>query len=385
MKSVIFILLIITFLSTIEGQTRTFYLENYCEGTVWFTMTSGAAPYATGFNKCSGSSGCVAGSTCGGNGICYWNNPEPTNGNYRLDAYGGTNSVVFPFNGQNTVWSGNIGGCLNGTCSADSNVCDTNGCGTFGGSPQTNAEFTLSATGVDFYDVEMINGFNLPVAVYPQTTNFNPANPYSCGSPGSPFALTNTANCSWNFNPPSVYFNWVLSGGSACTSNSDCSNGDFCGLSNNVGKNPRFALTCGTLVGYWTANQVCGIDMSFGEPFNCNQQLPSNGNDNLWDLYACAGGIPSCYGGNAGDNCCGCANWGSYDMFVPPQTAQCVSCNPTWMSDVFPTLVWLKRACPSLYTFPYDDMSSTFTCAQDSGSNNVVNYKIVWCPRDSTN
>jgi len=367
------------------AQTRTFYLENQCSNTVWFTMTSGAAPYAPGKTRCATNTDCVQGATCDtGNGICFWTIPTPANGNFRLDANGGTNSVVFPFTSQNTVWSGNIGGCLNGTCSASENVCDQSGCGTFGGSPQTNAEFTLSAKGIDFYDVEVINGFNLPVAVYPQAKSTN-TNPYFCGSPGSPIALTDTANCSWTFNIPSPYYNWVQAGGSACTSNSNCNSGQVCGVSNNVGQNPRFKLTCGILEGHWTANQICGICSTFGAPFDCSTNLPPpNSGNTLRDLYGCAGGIPSCYQNGASDNCCGCADWGKYGMFVPPETALCVNSNPNWMSDVFPGLVFFKSACPSVYTYPFDDMSSTFVCSDMQGSNNIVNYKIVWCPTEST-
>ena len=54
--------------------------------------------------------------------------------------------------------------------------------------------------------------------------------------------------------------------------------------------------------------------------------------------------------------------------------------NPTWTSDVQPGLQYLKAGCPTAYTYPYDDKSSTFTCSVMSGGNNVVNYDIVWCP-----
>jgi len=383
MKSSIFIIILFSLLSLVLSQTRTFFLENQCADTVWFTMTSGAAPYAPGKTRCATNSDCAQGATCDtANGICFWTIPTPQNGNFRIDSDGGSNAVIFQFNGGNVVWSGNIGGCLNGTCSASQQVCDKSGCGTFGGSPQTNAEFTLSSQGVDFYDVEVINGFNLPVAVFPQTNSRENNNPYFCGSPGSPNALTDTANCTWQFNVTSPYYNWVLSGGAPCTSNANCNSGEVCGISNNVGQNPRFKLTCGQLEGHWTANQICGICSTFGAPFNCDSNLPPpNSGNTERDLYGCAGGIPSCYGGGASDNCCGCANWGQYGMFVPPQTAQCVSSNPNWMSDVFPGLVFFKRACPSVYTYPYDDMSSTFVCSDIQGGNNIVNYKIIWCPK----
>ena len=56
----------------------------------------------------------------------------------------------------------------------------------------------------------------------------------------------------------------------------------------------------------------------------------------------------------------------------PVQTA-----NPNWLSHVLPTITWLKQACPTCYTYPFDDMSSTFTCA-DSSSNASLNYGVTF-------
>ena len=42
----------------------------------------------------------------------------------------------------------------------------------------------------------------------------------------------------------------------------------------------------------------------------------------------------------------------------PVQTA-----SSNWLNYVLPTIQWLKAACPTCYTFPYDDPSSTFSCA----------------------
>jgi len=57
-------------------------------------------------------------------------------------------------------------------------------------------------------------------------------------------------------------------------------------------------------------------------------------------------------------------NWDKLGLTVPNYmyTEQCVNANPTWLTNVLPTLKWMKQACPSAYTYPYDDMSSTFTC-----------------------
>ncbi|KAI9340042.1 hypothetical protein DFJ73DRAFT_845858 [Zopfochytrium polystomum] len=43
----------------------------------------------------------------------------------------------------------------------------------------------------------------------------------------------------------------------------------------------------------------------------------------------------------------------------------------------------MKAMCPSAYTYPYDDMSSTFTCTNAGGGNtaeNSVDYDVTFCP-----
>lgn len=70
------------------------------------------------------------------------------------------------------------------TCSQSASVCDSQGCATTG--PYALAEFDLSNTGVDFYDVSIIAGVAVPVSITPQivdSTNSN-GNPYTCGNPG---------------------------------------------------------------------------------------------------------------------------------------------------------------------------------------------------------
>lgn len=47
------------------------------------------------------------------------------------------------------------------------------------------------------------------------------------------------------------------------------------------------------------------------------------------------------------------------------------TCSPTQYSEIF------KKACPTAYSYAYDDASSTFTC---SGSS----YRITFCPRGSS-
>ena len=52
-----------------------------------------------------------------------------------------------------------------------------------------------------------------------------------------------------------------------------------------------------------------------------------------------------------------------------------------WTAYVLPTLAWLKRACPTCYTYPFDDMSSTFQCSNQAASpsgTNSVPYAIIF-------
>uniref|UniRef100_A0A453DK23 Thaumatin-like protein n=1 Tax=Aegilops tauschii subsp. strangulata TaxID=200361 RepID=A0A453DK23_AEGTS len=98
---------------------------------------------------------------------------ELRGGGYALRA---GESVVFT---APVGWSGRVWGRTG--CDFDSagnGTCETGGCGTSlqcasasGAAPATLAEFTLAAT--DYYDVSLVDGFNLPVVVTPTPTSAN--------------------------------------------------------------------------------------------------------------------------------------------------------------------------------------------------------------------
>jgi hypothetical protein len=226
--------------------------------------------------------------------------PRPSTDSFRLPSRGSSSKVVFQSidNGIDVVWSGNIGACTSGTCSDNSTYCDAHGCGVIGGSPQTLAEFTLLKNNIDYYDVEVINGHNMAVEMTPKVNSgeytvdngngngngngkgyamFNSSDPYQCGNAGGMKPMTGVGSCSWQFTPPSYEYRWVAAGGAACSSSDDnaCSSGTVCGISNNVGHAARFQRTCGAQLGWWSANQVCGIDPNFGAPFYCNETAPA--------------------------------------------------------------------------------------------------------------
>ena len=58
-----------------------------------------------------------------------------------------------------------------------------------------------------------------------------------------------------------------------------------------------------------------------------------------------------------------------------PSISECVGKNPEWATHAMPWAGHQKKACPTAYTFPYDDQTSTFTCFDGAGpgTDNYVN------------
>ena len=216
---------------------------------------------------------------------------------------------------------------------------------------------------------------------------------YECGNPGG-VVSRRTGNatldltlppCKWEWSSLatqldgiSEYLRFVTDDGTNCASDSDCALQEKCGLSakNLAVKNTQ--KTCGTLKGYWTADQICGVDPAFSEPFQCGI---------LYQLYGCTGGISSCYSADATASCCGCANWwvelsltANISKPYPTGTEPCVNANTIWREGVMPGLKPLKEMCPTMYTFPFDDKSSTFICNNGKGSTKPLDYFIIFCP-----
>jgi hypothetical protein len=285
--------------------------------------------------------------------------------------------MAMPYLSTDVVWSGNIAGCIEGKgCgSQDFNNCGANGCGSSGA--VTLAEFTLVKYGSDFYDISIINGINLAMTMTPN--NGAGSDDYTCKGAGQ--VLDGNT---WHFNAPSNDFVWVSleSPLQQCNSDGDCGNGFVCGLSRNPAGNV-FVKSCGTKLGYWSANQVCGMNGGMGAPFNCQMASGING-WNLENYLLCSGGTPSCYQPGADSTCCGCANW--WQIGVPQVSANsgtCKNSNPFWTANVLPNLMFMKQGCPKCYTFPYDDITSTFVCSngnQGTGTLNSINYDVVFCP-----
>jgi hypothetical protein len=210
---------------------RIFTIVNYCQETVWPGVTPGDNFNGGGFELKSGQ------------------------------------SIVFT---APVGWSGRIWGRTG--CKFDKNgsgSCKTGPCGTSlkckasGETPASLAEFTL--TTLDFYDVSLVDGFNLPIAVTP---------------------VNGKGNCS-----------------------------------------------------------VAGCDADLRDTCPSELAVKSNGK-----VIACRS---ACDVFNTDEYCC-------RGVYGNP-----VVCQPTYYSKKF------KEACPTAYSYAYDDPTSIFTC---SGTDYIVSF-----------
>ena len=74
----------------------------------------------------------------------------------------------------------------------------------------------------------------------------------------------------------------------------------------------------------------------------------------------------------ATNQCCGCPTWSS--------AGSCKAHNVKWESPALPETFAkpFKTACPTAYSFPYDDPTSTYTCQAATAQG--VGYQITFCP-----
>jgi hypothetical protein len=396
------------------GGARTINFVNQCNFKVWFSMNGGAIGNSP---DCTTDAQCPNGTSCdpaanGGKGLCFWINPtppaHPSNNPvspYELEALGGvnTNSVIVPVASNavdvNTQWSGNISASAlcNGT-----NKCSLADCNNKGGTascavgqgfsqPATQFEITMIKNDRDYYDVEVINGFHIPIQVTPNSPHAIPGDDYNCGTPGNPTASGGFGSCNWNnaaLPAPSYAYYWVTNL-AACKPDNTCATaGQLCGLDNNLDK------VCGNFLGFWSADNACGVNAAKAQPyFGCTNYLGSPYPANTYQmtsLYGCVtpdaklSTLNSCYIFNSSD-CCGCANWNLFGITVPSATKQCKNTSNTiWTSQVQPKIQWMKATCPNYYTYPYDDESSTFRCSSVASGSNAVGYTVTFCPGGNT-
>lgn len=291
------------------------------------------------------------------------------------------------------------------------------------------------------YDVSLIEGFNVPIEMkglgpkatvipFPPTAN-NSA--FQCTTAGSPIQASNPptpsaplGSCSWEVTPPSTnnmapqFFNFVTDGDTAAGQNNcNCnSENPVCGIAFKAA-NPEkgnLIMSCGQLLGTWSLKTLCTQPFASTVPatannnsrvrFNCDSDISTISGTQpgypvgttLSSLYGCIFNtanpnyLNSCYGSGATTFCCGAADWNTTTPYITAQDEQSTTQNPDWggptvtgLSTIVPSpyesLVWYKEACPTAYSYPFDDHSSSFYCKQSSpGANVKMDYQVVFCP-----
>jgi uncharacterized protein YjbI with pentapeptide repeats len=414
---------------------RIITLHNQCNQDIWLGFV-GAGLHG-GDKKCNTDADCGSGQKCNLlQHICQWSLPAPTNGTFHLSKSGEEgDQVVFNIPASQAIGSGNdsqisninyyaqtgcqndVGNCSTGPCGGN---CVTASClvdgktdqpcsfGTGPKGPHTEAELNLFRDIQDSYDVSNIDGTNIPIEILPSKTN---TSLYDCGNPGGITAVNNgLKGCTWKFNPTvensdyGGYLRYILQspdlqeecgkkgpGGSFCPGSDE-----ECGIIFKV-PTDEFFQGCGKQVGWYNPNELCKIANN-GKPFpsgiattdkfiNCSRP-------NIKDLLSCSGiNGKSCYtpSGPAGPDCCGCPSWSKDLTTYPPcNSTDPFCCNgqnegmPSWRDVALPFATIAKEACPTAYSYQYDDVTVSFNCPsgfQGNPSNpNTMNYTIIFCP-----
>ncbi len=158
--------------------------------------------------------------------------------------------------------------------------------------------------------------------------------------------------------------------GPTCSDNSDCT-----GISNGVSLSGTF-MQCDTGLGSCVATNTSLYEGAGLTGQSCyinyydEQVSPSvscNGCPTICD-------DPPCMPAQAANT-----NWPA-----PALGDSCLNTNTDWVSIAEPLVEGFKKACPSAYSFPFDDPTSTYQCTNNTLSNSM-SYQVTFCPVKTTN
>lgn len=304
--------------------------------------------------------------------------------------------------------------------------------------------FVSTAGGDGVYDISIIDGMTVPVEMkgFGPSTGNTASTVYNCaaaGAPIQPASNNKLGNCSWSFNPaltmptiPNVNndFYWVTPG-----AENGCTNGPTCGMAYSSppdakGNSPApIYRRTGNFLGFNALISYAGLEdagqwgaRNLFDIYNMGTQIAgqtSTNNygtalvdgtpillgDNEYPAYNVLFGLPgitnngslnSCYQIENTNfaHCGGCVNW-SYTLPAIPCGQGSPNYDPGQNLDwttipientdggtytPLEALAWLKIACPTAYTYPYDDPTSSFQCNQDRGTSLITSYQVTFCP-----
>lgn len=234
-------------------------------------------------------------------------------------------------------------------------------------------------------------GSTMDNLVYPDANHF-------CPEPDDLTVFPNSEgffkSCNNNTSYPNSY------GYCECTETSECGSDQACGVALNASATQQYTQACGTFTGWTTADTLCGTNEGVNTtPFLksfCNEH---NNDGSVTNYLGCSGSgaaATSCYNiatktGGYTTSCCGCGTSAASQAAFPnvwPTTQTgtgsdngCYGNSADWNKYVQPTLIYLKKACPTAYVYPFDDATSTFTCNEtNAGAGHWPNYQLNFEP-----
>ena len=384
-----------------------------------------------------GSTCAQGGSPAGGPWQCFWDSPALSGS--AIASQGSTTITVPGYAGVSTgaqqiQWSGSYYAlqCTNGPSGPNCPPLP-GGVGAGPSGPYSKAEITYQANAVDYYDVSIFSsGVSNGLSFGPSPSSGKSAGspipggggsittPYACGTAGLGSAQQGTTSdpttgqtitvtlpgSNWTFAPtaanfpavqytpsdsPASYYAYVIPSNPAnptpCTLQSTCTNlktsDSVCGwnYASAISTPTAIQRVCGTFQAWGTAYAIWGWTQTAQNPANNYFGFTNTvGSTNVGTLQLCNG---STYTPNSPPPApldttlaCGATNWGS----IPTWPAYpYITLNANWQSYVLPTIAWLKQACPTCYTYAFDDPTSTFNCEHGllTGSGfNMLDYTL---------
>lgn len=300
-----------------RDETRPLAVSNLCKETIYpgIATQAGTAPQVSGFQLTTGQTMNLTVSADWQGRV--WGR---TNCSFNLAGTGPSNNGGYNGYGQ-ACGTGDCGGVVN--------------CKGTGVTPVTLAEFTLSSSsGQTFYDISLVDGYNLPVGIvslYPESNKPS---------------LTRI--------PPNLT-NPVCIGTAALLADE----GSIADA--NLGTNSSFPIPLDQSQSYNDVQRWCPWDLQLAPPSKPGDGVYPYPDDNIERPL-----FNPCYSACAKYNhpadCC----TGKYDS---PNV-----CKPSLYSQD------AKRVCPDAYSFAFDDQTSTFIIPSGGG------FEVIFCPpgRSST-
>jgi beta-mannosidase len=218
-----------------------------------------------------------------------------------------------------------------------SSPCQTGDCGQFlqcqgaGQAPATLAEFTLSSnTGQCFYDISLVDGYNLPVGIISLV--------HETGNPN----LTDI--------PPNLTNPVCIGTSSLLTPQNAATNPDI-----SFGSNATYPLPLDQSVSSSFIESWCPWPLQLSPPEKPGDGVYPYPDDNIQRPI-----FNPCLSA--------CAKWNKAKYCCTGKHGTPASCSPSLYSQQ------AKKVCPDAYSYAYDDQTSTFIIPQGGG------FEVVFCP-----